>query len=444
MSKLKLPSRTALSPIETRAFSTRDAALNKRHFTGHAAVFNQRTAIGDPTSWGFYEQVAPGCFTKSIQDRSDVIFDQDHDFSKILARVANSTLRLDQDNVGLATDADWADVSYASDLETLIEGQFISGMSFMFQTVQDDWSTETVEVNGMQFSVECRTLVEAKLIDVCVTSNPAYAGTDANMRSAAINARARRAGSSVIGAISPERLAALGNALRTGATLSADTLATLQQVLDLIAAADNSVDQAQPILAALMGVPNPDADDKSDDDDDSDSGRSKSFSFSKRSDDASGVIPYKKTGTTDAAWDGPEAMKNCEASESDLRDLCAWADPEGNKDAKGTYKFPHHEVSSDGAVGDANIKACQSVISILNGGMGGADIPDGDKQGVYDHVSHHLKDADVEPADLKRSSYEPGSSTRSTKPDEPPKGTLTVEQLAMRKRALAARYGLTA
>ncbi len=117
----------------------------------------------------------------------------------------------------------------------------------------------------------------------------------------------------------------------------------------------------------------------------------------------SGAIAYKKTGTTDTAWDGPEAMKNVKAAKADLRDLCAWADPEGNADAKGTYKFPHHEVSSDGVVGDANIKACQSVISILNGGLGGADIPDADKKGVWDHVSHHLRDADVTPAELKSS-----------------------------------------
>lgn len=266
MPKLKLPSRTALSPIETRSFSTRDATLNKRHFEGHAAVFNQRTAIGNPLTWGFYEQVAPGCFSKSISERADVIFDQDHNLSTVLARVSNDTLRLAQDSEGLATDADWADVSYAADLQTLIEGRFITGMSFMFQTVLDKWEMETVETNGgLSAEVEVRTLLEVKLIDVCVTSYPAYAGTDANMRSAALTARSMRAGKSVTKAISPKRLADLGAALRVGATLSADTLSTLQDVLDLIAAADNAVDQAQPILATLMGVPNPDADDARDD-----------------------------------------------------------------------------------------------------------------------------------------------------------------------------------
>ena len=437
MTKFKLPSRTALSPIETRAFSTRDASLNQRHFQGHAAVFNQSTAIGDPTTWGFYERVAPGCFTKSIQDRADVIFDQDHDFSKILSRVSNSTLRLDQDSVGLATDADWADVSYATDLATLIEGRFIAGMSFMFQTVADDWSTETVEMNGMQYSVESRTLIEAKLIDVCVTSNPAYAGTDANMRSAAINARARRAGSSVIGAISPERLAKLGNALRVGATLSADTLATLQQVLDLIAAADNSVDQAQPILAALMGVPNPDADggDKDGDND----GRSKSFNFSKRADDKAdktpqGFTPEMKKAFTDGVKDEETNPSNDIAD--GMRRLCEWA-AQGHYPRGMNYddlKWLYDESAKELKRRDPKSTA-------------GGDFPAEKKSAAIieqETRCHQLDVAVAAAGEPKRSSYEPGSSTRSTQPDGPPKGTLTVQQLAMRKRALAARYGLTA
>lgn len=300
MAKLKLPSRTAMSPVETRSFVTRDASLSGRHFEGHAAVFNQRTAIGNPLQRGFYEQIAPGCFSKSISERADVIFDTDHDLGKILARVSNDTLRLSQDSTGLATSADWADVSYAADTATLIEGRFVTGMSFMFQVVNDEWTAETVETNdGNSAEVEIRTLSEVKLIDVCTTSSPAYAGTDANMRSAALNARARRAGGAVLRAISPERLADLGAAFRSGATLSAATLATLQDVLDLIAQADNAVDQAQPILATLMGVPNPDADDDDDSDDSDDDSDSSDDSDDDDSDERSKHEPGKSTRARD-------------------------------------------------------------------------------------------------------------------------------------------------
>jgi hypothetical protein len=52
---------------------------------------------------------------------------------------------------------------------------------------------------------------------------------------------------------------------RAGATLSTATMSTLQEVLDLIAEADDCVDTAQAVLSELMGVPNPD-DNLADDD----------------------------------------------------------------------------------------------------------------------------------------------------------------------------------
>ncbi len=113
------------------------------------------------------------------------------------------------------------------------------------------------------------------------------------------------------------------------------------------------------------------------------------------------AIPYKKTGTKDGTWSASEAEKNLKSVEADLRMCFAWVDPNGNADAKGSYKFPHHFVASDGVVGDASVAACHSAIAVLNGGMGGADIPEGDKQGVYDHVAHHLRDAGIVPAEMK-------------------------------------------
>jgi len=48
--------------------------------------------------------------------------------------------------------------------------------------------------------------------------------------------------------------------VREGKSLSAATMDVLTRVLDLVAAADEAVDEAQPLLADLMGVPNPDED----------------------------------------------------------------------------------------------------------------------------------------------------------------------------------------
>ena len=115
------------------------------------------------------------------------------------------------------------------------------------------------------------------------------------------------------------------------------------------------------------------------------------------------AIAAHSTATTTAAWDGPanEARLKADGSASYYKSEFAWYDSEGDDTKKGTYKFPHHMVSGDGAVGAANVKACQSIIGSLNGGRGGAKIPDGDRKGVYNHAAKHLRDADVEPAELK-------------------------------------------
>ncbi len=115
------------------------------------------------------------------------------------------------------------------------------------------------------------------------------------------------------------------------------------------------------------------------------------------------AIAIHKTSTDDGKWDGPANEKNLRSGEDAAyyKKMYAWQDPEGDLTTKAAYKFPHHLVDSDGNPGDASVRGCQSGISVLNGAMGGADIPDDDRQGVYDHLAAHLKDADVEPADLR-------------------------------------------
>lgn len=109
--------------------------------------------------------------------------------------------------------------------------------------------------------------------------------------------------------------------------------------------------------------------------------------------DAKTAIPPHSTKTSDAPWDGPSAWNRIDAARGELRAATAWVDPTGDPDAKASYKFIHHEISADGAAGAANIVGCIAGIAVLNGGRGGTTIPDGDKQGVYNHLARHLKDA---------------------------------------------------
>jgi HK97 family phage prohead protease len=115
------------------------------------------------------------------------------------------------------------------------------------------------------------------------------------------------------------------------------------------------------------------------------------------------AIPVNHTKTVDDTWDGGANVKNllADKTEAYYRKMFAWQDPAADAATKSAYKFPHHMVDDSGDIGAANVKACQSIIAILNGGMGGADIPDKDRQGVYNHAAAHLKDAGEEPAELK-------------------------------------------
>lgn len=151
---------------------------NGAEFHGHAAVFNKRTWIGSKR-WGFWEQIEPGAFAKTIQEKraenNDIVFNRDHDNRLILARTSNGTLRLSEDDIGLATDATMGDYSYARDIETALGRRDLTGMSFAFDMVTWEWSEA-------EDGEELLTLRELELFDVSVVGLPAYSQTDASLR----------------------------------------------------------------------------------------------------------------------------------------------------------------------------------------------------------------------------------------------------------------------
>lgn len=107
--------------------------------------------------------------------------------------------------------------------------------------------------------------------------------------------------------------------------------------------------------------------------------------------------------TDDGSWDGPAAKKNLKADgdAAYYRSAFAWVDPDKDATQQGSYRFIHHNVSADGTVSAANLTACTTGIGVLNGGRGGTTIPDGDRQGVYDHLAAHITTAGNEPPELK-------------------------------------------
>jgi hypothetical protein len=117
---------------------------------------------------------------------------------------------------------------------------------------------------------------------------------------------------------------------------------------------------------------------------------------------AGGPIRSHSTDTSTKRWAGSRMeTKLGDAPAKVLRKAYAWVDPDGDPDLKGSYKFIHHEIGGGADVGPANVRACTSGIGVLNGARGGANVPAGDRKGIYNHLARHLRDAGEEPAALK-------------------------------------------
>lgn len=186
----------------TRALGETDARILRadddeaRRFVGHAAVFSSRTSIGDPLTWGWYEEIERGAFDKTLSE-GDARFLVDHDTRLLVARVSAGDLRLRSDDIGLAVDADLdVELSYVRDLVRNLDKRRITGMSFGFYVVRDRWEELEVEVEidgeTEQRTVWVRYITEVRLLEVSAVTFPAYEDTDAGLRKLADEVRAAR------------------------------------------------------------------------------------------------------------------------------------------------------------------------------------------------------------------------------------------------------------
>ena len=137
---------------------------------GHAAMFDQ---LSEPL-FDFREKIAPGAFAKSIK-KDDIRALFNHDANYPLGRNKAGTLKLKEDDQGLAIEIDPPQTQWARDLQESIRRGDISQMSFGFTVVKDEW-----EHNKGKESI--RTLKEVKLYDVSPVTFPAYQQTSVKVR----------------------------------------------------------------------------------------------------------------------------------------------------------------------------------------------------------------------------------------------------------------------
>lgn len=229
------------APVEVRAAASPGDPIG---FTGHAAVFDQRTWIGPP-KWGFWETIRPGAFAKTIGE-SDIRMLFNHNPDLPLARNTITdgpgTLKLSEDEIGLRDDAEMIPTTYAQDLALSLGTGVVSQQSFSFIPIREEWSTD--DVTGE----ETRELYEVRLFDVSPVTFPAFTETDASLRSVGLHLLMDALD------VDDERRASIINALRTGEVPSTLTpaLRAAREALDALV--QSAAEPAPPPPAATSAA----------------------------------------------------------------------------------------------------------------------------------------------------------------------------------------------
>lgn len=143
--------------------------------TGYAAVF----ASPSQDLGGFVETIRAGAFGKSLNRGDDIRALVGHDTSLILGRRSAKTLEIGEDEKGLWVRIHMPDTQLGRDTLTSVKRRDLTGQSFAFETVEDEWRKETKD--GV--SVWKRDLIEVNLFEISIVSFPAYEQTSADARS---------------------------------------------------------------------------------------------------------------------------------------------------------------------------------------------------------------------------------------------------------------------
>ena len=170
---------THMDNLERRAFAEcrAEASDNGRRIRGYAIRFGSPSVdLG-----GFIERIAPEAVDRTLNEGLDVRALVDHDSSKVIGRTRAGTLLLRKDSQGLRFDVEPdQEISYARDIMRAVARGDVSGMSFGFRALADDWDRE----DGMPL----RTVTDMKISEVSVVTFPAYQATDVQVAQRSLNA----------------------------------------------------------------------------------------------------------------------------------------------------------------------------------------------------------------------------------------------------------------
>jgi len=137
---------------------------------GYAATFNSVAKLPS-----FRERFMPGAFTRAIDERHDVVCLFNHDPGNVLGRTSSGTLKLKQDDKGLAFTCVLPETRTAQDLHESIRRGDINGCSLAFMVPEDGSEWSEGSDNGEFFVL--RSISDVDLKDVSPVTYPAYSGT---------------------------------------------------------------------------------------------------------------------------------------------------------------------------------------------------------------------------------------------------------------------------
>ena len=137
---------------------------------GYAALFNSPTEIAG----AFTEELAPSVFSERLS-REDVRALIDHDSGRVIGRMSAGTLRVSEDEKGLAVEIDLPDTTDGRDLAVSLERGDISGMSFAMKVEEEEWDDRG--------DIPHRKILRASIYEVSAVAFPAYPDTEIGLRS---------------------------------------------------------------------------------------------------------------------------------------------------------------------------------------------------------------------------------------------------------------------
>jgi HK97 family phage prohead protease len=165
--------------LERRAWAEcrAEASDNGKRIKGYAIRFHSDSVdLG-----GFKERIAPEAVDRTLSEGLDVRALVDHDSSKVIGRTRAGTLLLRKDSQGLRIEIEPdQEISYARDIMRAVARGDVSGMSFAFRAIADDW-----DYDG---KTPMRTVTDMKISEVSIVTFPAYTATDVQVAQRSLNA----------------------------------------------------------------------------------------------------------------------------------------------------------------------------------------------------------------------------------------------------------------